>query len=541
MIGFGVTLHVVSVIVLIIAPFTTGQQLFVLQDPTRSAYDWFGYSVSISNNFALVGSSDASRGTLSNCGIASILQYDTKSSNWNMLSSLSAYDQADSDNFGYSVSLNAYSAGLSIHALIGAPKHGFPSFGKAGTAYLYKSHTTNLTQYVNITQFSSPNLQPNANFGYSVALSPSYIVISALYYNNVFPFDGTVYIFKDLTGNDNWALLKQLNASDPNQYGNFGSSVAIDGDLILIGAQCGNFNGTLMNTGTAYLFSRNNGGPDMWNMVIRLTSSNPVTNSQFGYSVSISESNIAIGEPYPIGNVYLFNQNNGGTNSWGLSSIVSPPNGHLSDQFGSSVAIKNFNLAIGAFGFNTYQGIAYIANLDPIIPTNPVISSLFIINDTTPATNYDYFGCSVAIDNNLALFGSYGKNNYMGEAYSLELAVIPSNPLNPSNQSYSKLFIIIAVIIGIISVGITIGIVIKIKSNEKPYEFNETSGSNSRRNNKMNNDKDRDETRSNASQVTIDSNVSGNSEVRQIPLTENMSIRTRDLDLYNPKVVRNNF
>lgn len=43
---------------------------------------------------------------------------------------------------------------------------------------------------------------------------------------------------------------------------------------------------------------------------------------------------------------------------------------------------------------------------------------------------------------------------------------------------------------------------------------------------------------SQTSQVTIDSNMSGNSEVRQISLTENMSIRTKDLDLYNPRVVK---
>lgn len=73
----------------------------------------------------------------------------------------------------------------------------------------------------------------------------------------------------------------------------FGESVSIDGDTVIVGAPSDDDNGA--NSGSAYVFQRDVGGPDNWGQVIRLAASDPGAGDGFGFNVSISGDTAIVG------------------------------------------------------------------------------------------------------------------------------------------------------------------------------------------------------------------------------------------------------
>ena len=81
---------------------------------------------------------------------------------------------------------------------------------------------------------------------------------------------GSAYIFyRDQGGADNWGQVKKLTASDGAANDYFGFSVSISGDTAIVGAYGDDDNG--VNSGSAYIFSRDQGGADNWGEVKKLT------------------------------------------------------------------------------------------------------------------------------------------------------------------------------------------------------------------------------------------------------------------------------
>ena len=156
------------------------------------------------------------------------------------------------------------------------------------------------------------------------------------------------------TGLGDWAplpvnLSNELTAPDS---GNFGSSVAIDGDTCVIGAQ-----GTNSETGSAYVFT-NTGGT--WNQVAELTATDGASYDRFGTSVAIDGDTCLIGAQGTnsyTGSAYVFT-NAGGT--WSQVAELTASDAASEDQFGISVAIDGDTCVIGALGANSATGSAYV-------------------------------------------------------------------------------------------------------------------------------------------------------------------------------------
>ena len=96
--------------------------------------------------------------------------------------------------------------------------------------------------------------QDNAHFGQSVAISGDTVVIGAHMEDGGGLDRGAAYIFaRNQGGADDWEQVKRLTASDPDDGDNFGSSVAISGDTLVVGADLKDDGG--INRGAAYLFT----------------------------------------------------------------------------------------------------------------------------------------------------------------------------------------------------------------------------------------------------------------------------------------------
>jgi hypothetical protein len=164
---------------------------------------------------------------------------------------------------------------------------------------------------------------------------------------------GAVYIFeRDQGGPDLWGQVVQLHASDSTTLDEFGISVALEGDYVLVGAPYANG-----GTGAAYLFHRNEGGADNWGELKILTADDAQSDDALGFAVDISDTTIAVGAPlekygagdpiFGAGAVYLFEKDTGGTDNWGQTRKLFATSSDEGDNFGRAVALDTDTLLIG--------------------------------------------------------------------------------------------------------------------------------------------------------------------------------------------------
>jgi len=186
--------------------------------------------------------------------------------------------------------------------------------------------------------------------------------------NNDADRSGAVYVFVRSGGS--WSQQAYLKASNTNALDQFGRSVAIDGDTIVVGAKFESSNATGVNgdqdnniasaSGAAYVFVRSGGS---WSQQAYLKASNTGFVDQFGISVAIDGDTVAIGAPSEDSNakgvngdqsnnlasdsgaVYVFVRNGG---SWSQQAYIKASNTDAADEFGSVVALSGDTLSVSA-------------------------------------------------------------------------------------------------------------------------------------------------------------------------------------------------
>ena len=226
---------------------TTGVLVHTLDNPNAygtSASDQFGWSLAISGDYAIVGAyvEDDAGGTSS--GKAYIFNVTTGVL-VHTLDNPNAYDTPASDNFGYSVAISG------DYAIVGARTEDDAGGTSSGKAYIY-----NVTTGARIHTLDNPNAYSTSasdNFGYSVAISGDYAIVGAYLEDDAGgSASGKAYIFNVITG----SLVHTLD--NPNAFGTsandfFGYSVAISGDYAIVSAyQEDDAGGT--SSGKAYIF-----------------------------------------------------------------------------------------------------------------------------------------------------------------------------------------------------------------------------------------------------------------------------------------------
>jgi hypothetical protein len=187
----------------------------------------------------------------------------------------------------------------------------------------------------------------------------------------------------------------KLIAPDANADDRFGVCVAIDGSTAVAGAYMADANGP--DSGAAYVFNLVDSN---WIHTQKLIASDASAGAQLGRSVAIAADIIVIGAPSDNGRgaVYVFRRSAG---YWSQQQKLTAPDAASDDKFGFSVAVSGDCLVIGAYRDDNYKGSAYVFNFSGSIWTflQKLTASDSSIND--------YFGWSVAIDNNTIIIGAY--------------------------------------------------------------------------------------------------------------------------------------
>ena len=189
--------------------------------------------------------------------------------------------------------------------------------------------------------------------GRAVAISGDTAVLGAPFADGTTTTDiGAVYVFVKSSGT--WSEQARLEASDANTDDNFGGSVAIDGDTIVVGSEFDVSGG--VQRGSAYVFTRSG---TTWTEQAKLLAGDGAGFDRFGSAVAISSDTIVIGAQSD-GSAYVFV---GAGSNWAEEAKLVPSDGAGPDIFGDSVDIDGDTVVIGApihtHGI-TQSGSAYI-------------------------------------------------------------------------------------------------------------------------------------------------------------------------------------
>jgi hypothetical protein len=222
---------------------TSWSQQWKLAATDGAAGDWFGRSVALDGQTALVGAHLATIGGNTWQGAAYV--FTRSGANWSQQQKLVAADGARSDFLGYSVSLDGDTA------LVGAFRADVDDNSSQGAAYVFTRSGASWSQQQKLVATDGA---ADDEFGISVALDGQTALVGANLANvGGNSSQGAAYVFR--RSGVNWNQEQKLIATDGAAGDELGYAVALDGETALVGAYGANVGGN-NNQGKVYFFER---------------------------------------------------------------------------------------------------------------------------------------------------------------------------------------------------------------------------------------------------------------------------------------------
>ena len=193
--------------------------------------------------------------------------------------------------------------------VVGSSLSDSPTVFEAGAAYVFRFSSGQWSAPVTI---AAGDGTPFAQFGSSVAIERNTIVVGAVTAQAATPQAGAAYVF---AGEDGvWRQRAELTAADGADFDNFGSAVAVSGQTVVVGASEHTPPGGAVNAGATYVYRPGDG---RWRQVAELASSDGISGGQFGQGVAVRDNTVLVGastqhplvEGYPGGEAYVYRLN----------------------------------------------------------------------------------------------------------------------------------------------------------------------------------------------------------------------------------------
>ena len=408
--------------------------------------DSFGFSVAISGDTMVVGAmNEGSQNgnpfsdSAPNSGAAYVFIKDIDG-NWNQQAYLKASNIDAHDRFGWSVAIDG------DFIVVGAINESSNALGingnqtdntalNAGAAYVFSRIGNTWTQEAYIKASNTNGGSSGGdNFGTSVAISGNIILVGAPgedsnstgvdgnESNNSASSSGAAYIYKR-SPNGVWTQEHYLKASNTDADDNFGTSVAISGGKLIVGApgessmatgtDGDESNNSFIKSGAVYTFTNIGTFGSVWIQSNYLKSSNPSAFDRFGTSVSISNNMLVVGSPTEdifglnAGAAYVFSISSLPHSNWGQSALLKASNSGINRFFGASVSISGEKIIVGSTGEDS-SSVGVDGDDDNNDATNSGASYVFVKNisniwsqisylKSSNSETQDSFGAAVAI------------------------------------------------------------------------------------------------------------------------------------------------
>ena len=378
-------------------------QAAYLKASNTDGSDRFGSAVAISGDTVVVGAPlEASNATGVNGGAAAEADNSAQSAGaayvftrigatWSQQAYLKASNTDASDRFGESVAVSgdtvvvgARGERSSATGVNGDQSDNSAQF--AGAAYVFTRSGAAWSQQAYLKASNTDQLD---QFGGSVAVSGDTVVIgarsessnatgvnggAAAEADNSAGSAGAAYVFT--RSGATWSQQAYLKASNTDAVDQFGWSVAVSGDTVVVGARSESSNATGVNggaaaeadnsagsAGAAYVFTRSGA---TWSQQAYLKASNTDAVDQFGWSVAVSGDTVVVGAPFEKSNAtgvnggaaaeadnsaqfagaaFVFTRS---STAWSQQAYVKASNTDADDYFGWSVAVSGDTVVVGA-------------------------------------------------------------------------------------------------------------------------------------------------------------------------------------------------
>ncbi len=426
--------------------------------------DEFGYSVAVSGDTVVIGApGEASSATVINGNQADNSASDSgaafvfvrSGTTWSQQAYLKASNAEANDMFGFSVAVSgdtvvvgAYREDSSATGIDGDQADNSAPF--SGAAYVFVRNDGDWSQQAYL---KASNTGAGDFFARSVAVSGDTVLVGAPredgsatgidgnQADNKAPASGAAYVF--VRSGSVWSQQAYLKASNTGNGDEFGYSVAVDDETLVVGAIWEDSSATGVNgnqadksafaAGAAYVFGRDG---TSWSQQAYVKASNTGAGDQFGSRVAVSGDTVVVGARWEAssatgidgdqadnsapcsGAAYAFVRNPGAPGSWSQQAYLKASNTGAGDQFGWSLAVSGDTVVVGAHmedssatGIDGNQadssaadsGAAYV-----FVRSSGAWGQLAYLKASNTGAN-DNFGSSVAVSGDTVLAGASGE------------------------------------------------------------------------------------------------------------------------------------
>jgi len=387
----GVTLEGYTLLV------SRGGQRAYLKASNTGIDDRFGTAIAVDGDTIVVGvaqeDSDATGvdgdQTDNTAGASGAVYVFTRSGGvWSQQAYLKASNAEASDSFGGSVAVSGDTVVVGARGEdsdatgVDGDQTNNNSLG-SGAAYVFTRSGNVWSQQAYL---KASNAEASDSFGQFIAVDGDTIIVaarledsSAIGVNsggqadNSASASGAAYIFTR-SGVD-WSQQAYLKASNTENADRFGSSVAVDGDTVVVGAYGEDSNATGVDgdhtdnsasaSGAAYVFTRSG---SVWSQEAYLKASNTDVDDVFGYTVAVDGDTVVVGSYREDSGATGVNSGGQTDNSvsdsgaayifartgvvWSQQTYLKASNTDADDFFGFPVAVDGDTVVVGA----TYEG-----------------------------------------------------------------------------------------------------------------------------------------------------------------------------------------
>ena len=371
------------------------------------ASDIYGWWVIHDGNMAVVSAPSDDIDANVDQGSVYVLTRDGTS--WSVQQKLTASDGGAGDVFGYSVALLDGDT-----LLVGAYADDVGGNVDQGSVYFFTRSGSTWSEQLHLIASDGAAYEC---FGRAVALSGDTALIGA--YGDFIggnQLQGSVYVYTQ--NEESWDFQQKFTALDGAANDLFGWALALDGDTALVGAYVDDV-GANMNQGSAYIFVRDG---STWSQQAHLIAPDGAAGDEFGVSVAIDDDTVLVGTWGMVsgavrpGSVYVYTR---AETTWSLQQTLTASDGVPGDHLGYAVSLDGDTALVGApwddVGANADQGSAYV-----FVRRGTTWSEQAHVIAFDGAAN-DRYGISTALLGNTALIGSYlvdvGDNINQGAAY----------------------------------------------------------------------------------------------------------------------------
>ena len=266
----------------------------------------FGFEVAVSGDHMLISAaSDSANPNPPQFPTGAVYAFERTPSGWVETQKFGASDGTGDDKFGWTLAMDG------DRAIIGAYQHDTPAIN-VGAVFFFERDASG---WVEVAKFTSPSGATDTLYGWSVDIAGDWAIAGAPQDESTGVGVGAAYVFHRDAGGT-WTEAAQLAPATPVFFTNYGESVAIDGSTAVVGADRYHFPSGF--AGGAFVYEL---GAGVWTESQILQAGDAESEAQFGHTVDLEGDVLVVGarsSSFPgtifsgSGAVYVFERGPGG-------------------------------------------------------------------------------------------------------------------------------------------------------------------------------------------------------------------------------------